>query len=363
MQTDFYKNFFFFFFILIIKIVNCYDCAWQYKSNVSYNLCNLKLTNDSQLSNYEVFDKRSTSNVSMYQYDFNICDDVISDPGTFSIPPNVCTNYSLRASRNLPLGYCAEVVNYTCKNDKIIPINTTTAAYQVQNAQSTFQRCFRLHNGVTPPTFSLYKEDDPSAGVVLTYTNGDWCTMNGKGRNREFRIAFICENNYYNAFDKEEIIEETELCIYETNIKSIWGCPEQCKVVNNQLCNGNGVCEYDFTNQYPRCFCYSGYYGADCTLTQDDNIITIYKDDDAKYVGLLIIIVILLVIVLTIFFYLWLRFTNTKYMAPKRKSLISSQKNDDVNVNNNNSKKRDKQQKQQSELVHEDSDEDNNVVV
>jgi len=309
---------------------------------------------------YQVYDLRSTSNVTGYVYDFNICGNLARNPSRLAYPRHICTNTTLREKYGLPTGYCKNVYNFTCINNEIVPIIDTTAAYQIQNVQNaqSYQRCYRLHDGVTNPTWSLYQSDDAVAGVVLTYTNGDWCDVKGKGRNREFRIAFICDNNYYNVFDKEEVIEETETCIYQTNIKSIWGCPEQCKIVNNQLCNGNGRCDYDFTNGYPKCFCYTGYYGEDCTLTQDDSITTTYKDDDAKYVGLLIIVVILLVIVLTIFFYLWLRFTSTKYMAPKSKSLLSSKNGDD-----NNKNKRDKKQKQQSEAVGDDSDEENNVVV
>jgi len=282
----------------------------------------------------------------------------MDDPKYYGTPNGVCTNASKRSSHNLPRGYCDSTFNFTCIGH-IVQINATTAAYQIKNHE-TFENCYRLHDGVTPPKWSLYKSDDPVSGVVLTYMNGDWCNSSDSnlGRNREFRIAFICADNYGNTFDKEETIEETEYCVYETNIESVWGCPEQCGVVNKRLCNGKGTCDYDFTNGSPRCFCYSGYYGDDCSLEQDDNISTIYKDDDAKYVGLLIIIVILLVIVLTIFFYLWLRFTNTKYMIPKSKSLLSNKNDDDHNRN-----KRDKKQKQQSEAIQDDSDEENNVVV
>jgi len=347
------------FFIILIKIANSYNCSWHYGTNVSYNLCNLQLSNLSQFGSYTVDDKRSTANVSQFFYEFNICDNVADDPEYLTVPTSICTNLTIRNIHGLPLGYCNSVVNYTCKDypSSIVNITKPTAAYQIKNS-ATFESCYRLHNGITEPTWSLYQSDDPVKGVVLTYTNGDWCPISKtskQGRNREFRIAFICDNNYENIFDKQEVTEEIELCVYETSIKSVWGCPEQCKVVNEQLCGGNGICDYDFTNKYPRCFCYTGYYGADCSSLQDDNVSTMYKDDDAKYVGLLIIVVILLVIVLTIFFYLWLRFTSTKYMIPKGKSLIS--KSDD------NKSKRDKKQKQQSEVVHDDSDEENNVVV
>lgn len=293
-------------------------------------------------------------------------------PPTNQLPDNICTNLTLRSSHLLPLGYCSKIVNYTCAAGNIVNITETVAAYQLQNHRTgnTYERCYRLHDGVTAPNWTLYDSTDATAGVVLTYYNGDWCFTKGRGRNREFRIAFICDNNYANIFDKEEVLVETETCIYETNIKSIWGCPQECKVVNEQLCAGNGRCDYDYTNQAARCFCYTGYYGEDCSLTQDDNISTIYKDNDAKYVGLLIIVVILLVIVLTIFFYLWLRFTNAKYMIPKSRALLSNKEDDDhhdhhhhQHENKNKNKSDKKQKKHKGELVNEDSDEENNVVV
>lgn len=46
------------------------------------------------------------------------------------------------------------------------------AAYQLNFDDN---RCFRLHNGITDPQWSLIDEHEPATGVQITYLNGDWC--------------------------------------------------------------------------------------------------------------------------------------------------------------------------------------------
>lgn len=83
---------------------------------------------------------------------------------------------------------------------------------------------------------------------------------------------------------------------------------------------GNGVCDYDFSNGYPKCYCFYGYYGTQCT-SNDEDIGIIYEDDELALVGSLIVLTLLLVIVLIIMGYLMLRLSKLGhgYFDRKRK--------------------------------------------
>ena len=120
-------------------------------------------------------------------------------------------------------------------------------------------------------------------------------------------MVFHCADDYSNTFDLEEQIEEFEICSYGIELFTIHGCPLECPYVDQSLCNGEGICDWDFSNNRSKCFCYEGYYGDDCVDTKDPNKITIYSDNDEQYVGGLIIVVILLIVMLAILTYLWLR--------------------------------------------------------
>lgn len=53
-------------------------------------------------------------------------------------------------------------------------------------------------------------------------------------------------------------------CHYRMELNSVWGCPTQCGIYNNALCNDRGICSYDFSNNVPKCFCYSNFQGDGC---------------------------------------------------------------------------------------------------
>lgn len=72
------------------------------------------------------------------------------------------------------------------------------------------------------------------------------------------------------------------------------------------------MCEYDWAKEGPKCFCYNGWYGADCTLTADPNREVIYQDSDNSYVGALVVVILLLMVILFILGYLFLRYTRIK---------------------------------------------------
>merc|ERR1712154_340843 len=103
--------------------------------------------------------------------------------------------------------------------------------------------------------------------------------------------------------------------------------PTECLVDNDELCSGHGVCDYDWIKGKPKCFCYNGYYGADCRLTEDPNLEVIYQDSDNSYVGALVIVILLLLVILFILGYLFLRYTRLKNQPFDFKFLQQSKKN------------------------------------
>ena len=166
-----------------------YNCTWSL-GNSSFDLCEWQLDQHSQGSgSWEVYDERDSFS-NNFTYHFNVCADVVYTDNL----NDLCTDQILRQQNSLPIGYCSEIVNGTCKcingsssattdcNDlnhqSIEPIYTNTAAYQMPRTKSD-DGCYRLHDGQTPPEFALVDPLDPTAGVTLKYINGDWCPSFG----------------------------------------------------------------------------------------------------------------------------------------------------------------------------------------
>jgi len=215
---------------------------------------------------------------------------------------NVCWNLTERAIYNLPLGYCWNIStsNPSCSGH-IYSINTPTAAYQSSHGHQT-PGCYRLHDGFSNPIYSFYDSTDPSLGVVITYTNGDYCPQ--YLTNRKMRIQFVCDPRVNNYPDKEESVSE-DGCVYTIKIPTALGCPVECPIVDQQLCSGNGTCAFDYSLNKPKCFCYYGKFGDDCTANQDPDAKTDVKVNDSGYVAGLVVVIMLLVITVGILGYLF----------------------------------------------------------
>ena len=97
-------------------------------------------------------------------------------------------------------------------------------------------------------------------------------TMQGKPcvRERQLTINLYCEDDAFNLPDNEPVVE-SPMCNYEINLPHITGCPIECPRVNNLLCGGHGVCDYDEDKKASRCFCNEGFYGADCSIEGSGN--------------------------------------------------------------------------------------------
>lgn len=170
---------------------NEYNCTWNH-GNATFDLCAWQLDRESQGSgSWEVYDERDSYS-NNFTYHFNVCADVVSTD-TLN---DLCTDQVLRQQNHLPLGYCSNIIDGKCQcinstansedstncdniNDQSIePIYSNTAAYQMPRSKSD-DGCYRLHDGQTPPEFALMDPLDPTVGVTLKYTNGDWCAVFG----------------------------------------------------------------------------------------------------------------------------------------------------------------------------------------
>ena len=118
---------------------------------------------------------------------------------------------------------------------------------------------------------------------------------------------------------KEETISEPSEeglgggCTYILDIESQLGCPLECAVVNERVCAGNGLCEYDETNGKPRCFCFDGWYGDSCDLDYDAPVHIELKHDDGKYIALLAVLLFALAILCLVMVYLSWGIYRTKH--------------------------------------------------
>ena len=113
-------------------------------------------------------------------------------------------------------------------------------------------------------------------GVTLFYPNGDLCydpynSTNFVPRNAAFDFQCYDSNGFIPQYDT---IQEDIQCTYHAMIKSRVGCPTQCKRGGplNRVCSANGICGYDMTNGYAKCFCNQGYSGSDCTAVGDKGL-------------------------------------------------------------------------------------------
>merc|ERR1719464_936476 len=126
----------------------------------------------------------------------------------------------------------------------------------------------------------LDNEGKPSECWHLSDTDGDYSA--GCGHNRQVDIRFVCDNDqgaYGIPGESKSEVDytlttgaETEVCHYRMEFHTVYGCPSQCLIVGNKLCNGVGLCGYDWSIQQPRCYCYSLWSGDSCTIINMQNL-------------------------------------------------------------------------------------------
>lgn len=196
-------------FTLTITVLGTdYNCTWE-TGSASFDLCEWRQKSDSQYKGYwEVYDERDSGD-NNYTYLFNICADVFNTKDLNEL----CINNTLRSVNDLPTGYCDKIINgsydginececnnssldatkckYNPKSQSITSI-LHSAAYQIPRRKSDADKhCYRLHDGITPPTFSLIDDSDPTIGVSIKYIGGDWCEGYG--------VCLLCYVIYFDS--------------------------------------------------------------------------------------------------------------------------------------------------------------------
>lgn len=108
-------------------------------------------------------------------------------------------------------------------------------------------------------SYSLLDVTDPTKGISMAYPLGDRCT--DKGVMRKATIDVQCANVKATVLTAQEPTE----CDYHLVMQSYHGCPTECPITKNGLCNSHGLCQYDSVNKAPYCYCNEGYYGPSCS--------------------------------------------------------------------------------------------------
>lgn len=205
-------------------------CQWTSLSGASYNLQPLTVSSTSQ-SIYLIRDG-----------------DIPCTPETeptYSFTWNFC---AIVSNASLP-------VNQLCKS--------TGAALQYLNRSDGYKECHVIGKYDTTQDdthFTLLDISDPSRGVSMKYSAGDKCPS---GVLRSATIDIECSNT------RLEILSalEPSVCQYHMTMKSYHGCPVECPITGNGLCNSHGHCAYDTKSKQPYCYCNEGFDGADCSAS------------------------------------------------------------------------------------------------
>lgn len=138
----------------------------------------------------------------------------------------------------------------------------------------------------------FYASASQDIGVSLKFTGGDTCNTNNVDRN--IQVNFICApKDDTIAADVTMDISENSHCSYTSTVSSLFACPDECFAVDNYVCSGHGICQFDSDANVARCFCNSGRGGSDCTkkVSTSSN----KKSSSAANTTLIVFIILLLV--------------------------------------------------------------------
>jgi len=174
-------------------------------------------------------------------------------------------------------------------------------------------KCYRLGGDVSQvgnQKFELVwgaNSTDPSEGLALVYEGGDLCKTDLTKR-RKIKVHMLCDPKASFQPSRALVIEDS-LCEYSVIVRTKYACPIQCDpdysaealeaAANNPyharelqfnpksgLCHSHGVCGYDQTNGYAKCFCNEGYSGPYCESLGDAGLVPV-KRHAANIVGAL----------------------------------------------------------------------------
>lgn len=245
----------------VIVLVSCYikvslaasdiPCQWDSHTGSTFDLRKLTLPLNSPTA-YTIKDGDIPCTPEIeptYSYVWNFCSAIptSSDP-SFCNKTGISLQYLVRASD----GYkeCHVIGTYDPKQDDLI--------------------------------YSLLDPSDPSKGVSLRYGNGDRCeAFKTKGVYRSTTLDVQCANV------KMSILSATEpnTCQYHMLLKSYYGCPAECPITSNGLCDSHGYCRFDKLKKKSYCYCNQGYSGDSCATRGGGAQAAIY-DGHSVQVGL-----------------------------------------------------------------------------
>eukprot|EP01084_Bolivina_argentea_P056250 102992_1 len=251
---------------IFITSASLQTCVYT-TQNATYDLQPLSISVESERHYHLVHDADLFRN---YSYYFNLCQPV------HHMSLDICTNASKRPE--FAQGFCRPFSfskeSNSCPIQDIIQINQHAFAYQVNNIHD---ECYRLSNeDGGPMEWHLYDINDPAAGIIIKLKNGDYSLFcQDESKNREIDLIFRCDPQTVGTelSNTAIIIEDADkaACHYRMELNSIWGCPVQCGIYNNALCSNKGICSYDFSNNVPKCFCYSDFEGDGCQKEKRGN--------------------------------------------------------------------------------------------
>lgn len=209
------------------------DCTWRDPgTGAQYNLAALRMSGG---SGYPVLDAGSASSDPnrRYIYYFNVC-------GNVTAPSSTC--------------------------DKVDPPPARVGPGPVFQTKADDDQCYRLGTVAANGQFDLLPSRDPSKGLRLTYSDGEYCQAHGRARS--FVINFNCIPA--GAHPGPTAVSE-DRCEYALDFDSQHACPLQCVQSRNVMCGGHGFCGYDRETNRPRCFCNPGHGGASCAANSKDD--------------------------------------------------------------------------------------------
>lgn len=182
--------------------------------------------------------------------------------------------------------FCANVPSPALP-DECKSIGKNAVVLQWANYGEGKQYCYIV--GHYDPTqhelgYNFLDPRDPSKGISVTYPSGENCGSFNQPRTATIDVE--CANTPYTVVSAQEPTR----CNYHLVMKSYHGCPTECPVTGNGLCNSHGHCSYDFKAKQSYCFCNEGWYGASC---DSQNSGASSYDGFSVQLGLLITLLIL----------------------------------------------------------------------
>lgn len=137
---------------------------------------------------------------------------------------------------------------------------------------------------------------DPTKGVSISYPSGEKCSS---GALRTTTLDVQCANIKSNILSAQE----PHVCQYHFVMESYHGCPTECPITSNGLCNSHGHCAFDNQLKAPYCYCNEGYSGASCTETSAADSGFDGETLQTRMVSALVVVTVLLVGVISFMIY------------------------------------------------------------